>query len=246
MEDVYQKQIKNVEALKEQYLNSLSEEERNKYLLSILRDIPYLRQNPVMLRNQDFKYSTRESRETVYQCATISSDSCQNPPIRLKYYEATKNGNFRARCFCDAVSTCPSDYNGISWVSTYYNYGKGDGRYDIEVSINHFGLEYYGIGDSAWDKFIRAPIAYQHFTSARLSGGEGGRGDYGDYFQNGNNQTKGPNTGTLGVKVFEKGTMNQIWWGLWYFNYGNLGFGNSWGDAWMRCGHDYEFRFDDI
>ncbi|MFK9120871.1 hypothetical protein ACJEBK_29205 [Peribacillus frigoritolerans] len=250
MEDVYQNHIKKINEAQEKYINALTEEESKKFLLSIIQDNDNtcLQQNITPTGGSSRESSAMDeiltdSRETVYQHPTVAPDF--PGPIRLKSYSANKNkGKHRKWCFCDSFGACNSDNHGVSHVAIDYNYGIGDGRYDIVVAIKHYGFEQYGIGASAWEKFKKAPNAYGHFVSARLSGpNSAGRQNY---FQNGNNQTGKSLRGTLGVEVFEKGTSNQIWWGLWYFNYGNLGFGNSWGDQWLRCGHDYNFWFEDI
>ncbi|EPY6430556.1 hypothetical protein [Clostridium sporogenes] len=169
----------------------------------------------------------------------------QDAPVILVNSWANKNPNFRKRCGCDDVSSCPSTNFGTSYVAVDYNHGVGPGKYKIKVWIKHYGKEYYGkpgTFEERWRKFQNAPRAYNHFSTDILPG-PGAPGRQG-YFRNGNNDTPASpyrNTGTLGLEVYDKRTNKSIWRALYYFD---QGFGN-WGREWLRCGHDYGFQFRD-
>ncbi|MDM8151634.1 hypothetical protein [Priestia megaterium] len=166
----------------------------------------------------------------------LSEEYRPNDVIKLVEASAEKNGNFRRRCGCDSFGSCPSSNHGESFVTIDYK-----GKYNVRVWIKHYGKENYGKGDTfekRWDSFQRAPASYNHFTSPIISG----PGKSGGYFQNGNNNTPGLRTGTLGLEAYDKGTGNWVWRVLYHFD---GGFG-SWGNQWLRCGHDYLFRFQDV
>ncbi|MFC5649026.1 hypothetical protein ACFPYJ_07760 [Paenibacillus solisilvae] len=159
----------------------------------------------------------------------VQSASFVDSPVEFEY-KATKNPKFRDRCGCDDFGTCNSEWHGKSYISIAYG-----GKYDMVIHLNHYGLEYYGTESDAWEKFIHAPNTYHLWTSPKGNGGAG-------FFYSGNNDTPGEHTGALGVEIFEKESDQQLWWGLWYFS---EGFGNDWGQEWLRCGHDYDFWFKD-
>ncbi|WP_394548830.1 hypothetical protein [Priestia aryabhattai] len=171
-----------------------------------------------------------------------SAEERETAPVILTQSWATRNANFRSRCGCDSIGSCPSTNHGQSYAAVDYNYGVGPGKYNIRVWIKHYGKENYGQGDTfekRWNSFQRAPNSYNHFTTSILSGpGAPGRAGY---FKNGNNDTPGLRTGTLGLEVYDKRTGNSVWRALYYFD---GGFGN-WGREWLRCGHDYGFEFKD-
>ncbi|OLS35448.1 hypothetical protein [Bacillus sp. MRMR6] len=190
----------------------------------------------------EIKYSTLQQRPIIVPDEVSSEEYRQNAPVVLINSWATKNPNFRKRCGCDDVSTCPSTNHGQSYAAVDYNYGKGPGKYNIKVWIKHYGKENYGkwpTFEERWRQFQRAPIAYNHFQTAILPGpnAPGRQG----YFRNGNNQTPGLRTGTLGLEVYDKRTGSSVWRSLYYFD---QGFG-SFGREWLRCGHDYGFQFED-
>lgn len=227
MTSVYMKHIESVRAEQAEFVATLTEQEKTEFLLCLLFDA---------------------GRRGVADDSIVSKISPQSPefqiassnaaPIRMTGAQAFKE-NFRARCGCDQVSDCSSESHGTAYVDVDYNYGVGRGRYDIVVRIRHYGRDMYGVGPDAWDNFVNAALANRLWKSDRLFGpGSPGRGGY---FDSGNNQTPGRHTGALGVEVFEPGTDNQIWWGIWYFEDG----WGDWGDQWLRCGHTYNFWFAD-
>lgn len=171
-----------------------------------------------------------------------TSENRQNAPVILVNSWAEKNPNWRARCGCSQHGTCSTLNRGKSYAAVDYNHGVGPGKYKIKVWIKHFGKEYYGKPSTfaeRWRKFKNAPASYTHFQTDILSGpnAPGRQG----YFMNDNNDTVGPQTGTLGLEVYDKNTGEHVWGSLYYFD---EGFGN-WGNEWLRCGHDYGFQFKD-
>ncbi|AOZ94069.1 hypothetical protein [Paenibacillus crassostreae] len=170
----------------------------------------------------------------------------QTRPVFLYAYNVQRNANFRARCGCSPIGTCNSLNRGTSFCTVDYNAGvPAAAKYRIKVYIKHYGREYYNRGDTnfetIWRRFINAPSSYNHFTTAILDGpGSPGRAGY---FQNDNNDTPGPNTGTLGLQVFDRTTNPPVtvYRALWYFDQGFANFGREW----LRCGHDYAFLFRD-
>lgn len=222
-----------VEKEKLDYVAAISEKEAKKFLVDVL--------------TESASYETRKANTMLITpelnagnvIASVSMG--KTAPIKLRQVLAFKS-NFRSRCGCDSIGSCNSESHGTAYADVDYNYGINNrGKYDIIVRINHYGLNYYTKDpNKAWIRFRDAPISYHLWSSSKLSGpGNPGRGGY---FQNGNNNTPGEHTGTLGVEVYEPTSNRQIWWGLWYFDDG----WGDWGNQWLRCGHTYNFWFEDM
>ncbi|MCY9005649.1 hypothetical protein [Peribacillus frigoritolerans] len=172
-----------------------------------------------------------------------SSGNLRNAPVKLAEYWATKNPNFRKRCGCDDIGSCSSLNHGESYATVGYR-GVGRGKYRIQVQINHNGKEYYGAEsnfEKQWYLFKNSPHPTHLFKTNILFAGADAPGREG-YFRTGDNNTSGRHTGTLGLEVFDKHTNKSIFRALYFFE---NGFGNNWGDQWLRCGHDFYFIFED-
>lgn len=209
---------------------------------------PSCQQIPRNYEGNYYNYPRYIEESALVQRPIISPDDVssveyrQNAPVILVNSWAERNPNFRKRCGCDDFGSCPSTNHGTSYAAVDYNHGVGPGKYNIKVWIKHYGKEYYGTPNTfeeRWRKFQNAPRAYNHFKTEILSG-PGAPGRQG-YFENGNNQTRGLRTGTLGLEVYDKTTGKSVWRSLYYFD---QGFGD-WGREWLRCGHDYGFQFKD-
>nr|WP_088325874.1 hypothetical protein [Bacillus cereus] len=163
-----------------------------------------------------------------------------NFPIKMVNGRVEQNPNMRSRCGCDNFGPCSTYNHGQSYLAVDYNHGIGPGKYNILITVQRYGEEYYGTGQDAWYRFQHAPGTYTGNRTSKLGGpGAAGREFY---FRNGNNQTPGLRTGALGVEVFDKRTDRSLGWGLWYFT---AGWSNDWGREWYRCGQDYGFWFED-
>ncbi|MEH7644314.1 hypothetical protein [Bacillus toyonensis] len=163
-------------------------------------------------------------------------------PIVMVGRLVRENPNMPDRCNCDGSGECSSYNHGKSYMAIDYNYGKGPGKYDIVVTIKRYGQEYYGLGEDAWYRFEHAPSTYTGNRTAKLGGPSAPGREF--YFFNGNNETNGLRTGTIGVELFDKITGESVGGGLWYLNDGFPPL--PWGREWYRCGQDYDIWFEDI
>ncbi|EEM92996.1 hypothetical protein bthur0013_56540 [Bacillus thuringiensis IBL 200] len=151
-----------------------------------------------------------------------------------------KENDKHNRCNCDG-GPCSSYNHGKSYMAFDYNHGKGPGKYDIIITVQRYGEEYYGTDKDAWYRFQHAPSTYTGNRTPKL-GGPGAPGRE-FYFFNGNNQTPGLRTGAIGVEIFHKNAEESFSWALWYLNDGFPSL--DWGREWYRCGQDYQFWFED-
>ncbi|MGN7232841.1 hypothetical protein ACTHQ0_23965 [Priestia megaterium] len=160
--------------------------------------------------------------------------------VKLRKASASKNGNMHDRCGCDEHDTCSSENHGESYVDVDYNYGIGEGKYKIIVRIKHNGIDYYGTGSDAWEKYMHVQRSHNLFETGKLTR-PGDTNHRGGYFMSGSNDTYGDHNGALGLEVLDKNSEEQLWWAIWYFDQG----WGDWGSQWLRCGHGYGFWFED-
>ncbi|MGX5528549.1 hypothetical protein [Bacillus toyonensis] len=180
--------------------------------------------------------------ENLYYPPSVSKDN--KILVKLSAVGAREYGllEYRRLCGCSLTGECHSSNHGKSNVDVAYSsMPVKDGNYFIQVVFKRFGLGVYGDGQDAWDKFENASSA--NSAAGGRTSFLGGPYDPGRSFQfpNGNNQTNGLRTGALGLGIYSKRNMELVSWALWYFD---GGWGN-WGNEWYRCGHKYDFWFDD-
>ena len=239
MENLHLAALEEVRRERTEYLAELTDEERTAFLAQLLAEL----NDPSPLPNLHEMaptVATLSDKNLTYYPPDEQSGVINNRPCVVQA-AIWQNGNWRARCGCDQVGNCSTLNHGRSYMAVNYNRGRGRGMFDIRVYLRRYGREHFhGRG---WDYFENCHAAYKLWRSGLLTGPDN-PGRQGHFF-NGNNQTPGLRTGTLGIAAYTPGTTTRVWWGLWYFDSQSFVWWENLGDEWLRCGKDYGIWIED-